>query len=97
MENEYKQPEVAQQSDLFFQRFNTDTFRDKDGKRRSAVIDPILERFWGLYGIEYCDDEEPEYNLLPTLVRRGIDFRYPEEWKEHVENAKKEVKMERQC
>jgi len=53
------------------------------------VIDPILEHFWGLYAVEYCDDEELEENLLPVLVRRGINFRYPEKWREYVEQAKK--------
>ncbi len=54
------------------------------------VIDPILEHFWGLYAVEYCDDEELEENLIPVLVNRGIDFRYPEKWKEYVDEAKKE-------
>ena len=53
------------------------------------VIDPILEHFWGLYAVEYCDDEELEENLLPVLVRSGINFRYPEKWREYVEQAKK--------
>lgn len=51
------------------------------------VIDPILEHFWGLYAVEYCDDEELEINLIPALVKRGIDFRYPERWEEYVEQA----------
>lgn len=54
------------------------------------VIDPILEHFWGLYAVEYCDDEELEEYLIPVLVNRGIDFRYPEKWKEYVDEAKKE-------
>jgi len=54
------------------------------------VIDPILEHFWGLYAVEYCDDEELEENLIPVLINRGINFRYPEKWKEYVDEAKKE-------
>jgi hypothetical protein len=52
------------------------------------IIDPILEHFWSLFAVEYCDDEEPEYNLLPILVNRGINFRYPEKWQEYVDEAK---------
>lgn len=53
------------------------------------VIDPILDHFWGLYAVEYYDDEELEEYLIPVLVNRGIDFRYPEKWKDYVDEAKK--------
>jgi hypothetical protein len=59
------------------------------------VIDPILEHFWSLYAIEYCDDEEPEYYLLPTLISRSVNFRFPDTLKEYVDRASEEVKRER--
>ena len=59
------------------------------------VIDPLMGHFWNLYAAQYCDDEDLEYNLLPTLIRRGLDFRCPKEWEPHVEDAKKAVEKER--
>lgn len=41
--------------------------------------------------MEYCDDEEPEINLLTVLIHREIKFRYPEKWKTNVEEATREV------
>ncbi len=32
----------------------------KVGEFIYKIIDPILEHFWGLYAVEYCDDEELE-------------------------------------
>jgi hypothetical protein len=55
------------------------------------VIDPLIGHFWSLYAVEYCDSEELEYSLLPTLVSYGISFRYPEKWGFYVEKAKKEL------
>lgn len=43
------------------------------------VIDPVIGNFWDLYAIEYCDVEEHEYDVLPSLINYGItDFRYPD-------------------
>ena len=52
------------------------------------IIDPIIGDFWNEYAVEYCNDEELEYNFLPTLVRREIDFRCPPKWKKYLIEAK---------
>lgn len=54
------------------------------------VIDPLIGYFWDLYAVNYCDDEEPHYNLLPSLIGRGIDFRCPNDWTEYAREARKE-------
>lgn len=67
-------------------------FGQETGEFIYKVIDPIMENFWGLYAVEYCDDEEPEEYLLPVLVNRRINFRYPDKWKTYVDEAKKSAK-----
>jgi hypothetical protein len=66
-------------------------FSQLTGEFIYTVIDPILEKFWRLYAVEYCDDEEPEINLVTVLIHRKIKFRYPEKWKENVEEAIRET------
>jgi len=55
------------------------------------VIDPILEHFWGLFAVEYCNHKEAENDLIPILVKRGVKFRYPEKLKAVVDEAKKSI------
>ena len=55
------------------------------------IIDPIIGDFWNDYAVEYCNDEELEYNFLPTLVRREIDFRCPPKWEKYLIEAKEDL------
>ncbi len=57
------------------------------------VLDPILWDFWNLYAVEYCNDEELEFNFLPTLVRMGIDFRCPPKWIKYLNKEKKRLEQ----
>jgi len=38
------------------------------------VIDPFINKCWGLYAIDYNEDYEPYIYLLGGLIRRGISF-----------------------
>lgn len=63
----------------------------KTGEFIYKVIDPLIGHFWDLCAAEYCDDEELEYNLLPQLISRGLEFRCPKEWESYLEDARKTV------
>jgi hypothetical protein len=51
-------------------------FSQKTAEFIYYMLDPLLEKFWGLYAVEYCDYEEPEINLVTVLVHRKIKFRF---------------------
>jgi hypothetical protein len=38
------------------------------------VIDPFINSCWGLFAIDYNEDDEPHAYLIPTLIRRNIPF-----------------------
>lgn len=56
------------------------------------VIDPILNDFWGIHAVEYCDilsaEEDKEEQLLVVLSSRYPKFSYPENLKDKVNKAK---------
>jgi hypothetical protein len=38
------------------------------------VIDPFINKCWGLYAVDFNEDHEPHVYLIAGLIRRGIRF-----------------------
>lgn len=39
-----------------------------------GVIDPLINRCWGLYAVDFCEDYAGHEYFVPTLIRSGIPF-----------------------
>lgn len=49
------------------------------------VIDPLLEKFWGEYAVEYVDLCEHESDFFELLAARGLRVRYPEHYEKYAD------------
>ncbi|HEY9904142.1 MAG TPA: hypothetical protein V6D43_17215 [Candidatus Sericytochromatia bacterium] len=54
-----------------------------------GLIDPLIHDFWKLYAIDFIEDPDGYEFVLNTLIQKEISFLYPEEYKEDVENEKR--------
>jgi hypothetical protein len=54
-----------------------------------GVIDPLIHDFWGLYAMNFIEDPDGYEYVLHALIQNEISFLYPEEYKEDVENEKR--------
>lgn len=52
-----------------------ENLRLRSAKFIYEIIDPILEHFWQLYAVKYCDIDE-EYRLMESLISENIPFRF---------------------
>jgi hypothetical protein len=42
-----------------------------------GVVDPFINKCWGLYAVDFCEDSAGSEYLLPTLAKRAIEFLVP--------------------
>ena len=52
-----------------------------------GVIDPLINDFWGLYAVDFHEDNENEY-VFDCLMRNEVSFLFPDEYKEDIERFK---------
>jgi len=49
------------------------------------VIDPFINECWGLFAVDYNEDDEPYVYLVENLIRNGVYFLVSPEVVEHLD------------
>ncbi len=59
-----------------------------------GVIDPLINDFWGLYAVDFHEDDTTEY-VFEFLIENKVSFLFPDEYKEDIERLKQNLLQEK--